>query len=152
MGHAVWDISLAQLQRANPIRFADPADHTTRITRGEYFSRQVTGYYAAGTDHGAIANVDSRTKNRTAPHPHVAANFNWLAEFLLAAQGGIQRMRGGIDLHRRPKQCVVADPHLTDIEHDTIEIEENPIAEKDVLALVAEKRRQHPNRFSAATE
>ncbi|HEU5186200.1 MAG TPA: hypothetical protein VFU01_16620 [Gemmatimonadaceae bacterium] len=61
-------------------------------------------------------------------------------------------MDGCQDLHARPEERVVADPHGTDVEHDAVEVEEHALAELDVRPVVAEERRLHPHGVAAAAE
>src|SRR5947209_2010011 len=58
-------------------------------------------------------------------------------------------MRGGIDLHRRAEQREVADLDPADVEYDAVEVEEALLAEEDVAAIVAIKRRLHPDAIAA---
>src|SRR3712207_8745990 len=53
-----------------------------------------------------------------------------------------------VDLHRWTEEGVVPDPHAADVEHDAVEVEEHPLAELDVRAVVAEERRLHPHRMN----
>ena len=50
-------------------------------------------------------------------------------------------MIGGVDLHRRPDLGAVADHDLDHVEDDAVEIQEHAVAEADVVAVVAMKRR-----------
>ena len=68
------------------------------------------------------------------------------------AQLGVHRMRGGVDLHGRAEQRVVADADLAHVEHDAVEVEEALAAEVDVRAVVAKERRLHPDIVAAGAE
>ena len=59
---------------------------------------------------------------------------------------------GGVDLDRRAEERVVADPDAAHVEHDAVEVEEHPLAELDVRAVVAEERRLHPHGVAALAE
>ena len=48
---------------------------------------------------------------------------------LLTAQLGVQRMHRSVDLDRRAKEGEAADVDRTDVEHDAVEVEENPLSE-----------------------
>ena len=63
------------------------------------------------------------------------------AEFDAAAPRlGIAGMIGGVDLRGGSDLRSIADGHFDDIQDDAIEVQENLIAEPDVVAEVAEKR------------
>jgi hypothetical protein len=59
---------------------------------------------------------------------------------------------GGVDLHRRTEERKAADAHLADVQHDAVEVEEHPLAQLDVRAVVAEEGRLHPHRVPSRTE
>src|SRR5690606_12609451 len=63
----------------------------------------------------------------------------------------VHRMGRRIDVHPGTEQDVRADPHRRDIEDDTVEVEEDVVAEADVAAVVAEERRLD-RRVRAAVE
>ncbi len=61
-------------------------------------------------------------------------------------------MGGGVNLHRRAEQREVAYRHLAHIQHHAVEIEEHALAEIDIRAVIAEKRRLHPHALPALAE
>ena len=62
----------------------------------------------------------------------------------VAPRFGVARMIGGVDLHRRPDLGAVADRDFDDVEDDAVEVEEDAVAETDVVAIVAvEGRTDH---------
>ena len=61
-------------------------------------------------------------------------------------------MERGVNLHRRPEQGVVADADRADVQHHAVEVEEHPLAELDVRAVIAEERRLHPDGVAALSE
>lgn len=63
----------------------------------------------------------------------------------------VQRMRRRVDLHGGPEQDIAADPHVGGIEH-AIEVEEDAIAQSNLLAVVAVERRFYANRFADRAE
>src|ERR1700738_667396 len=98
--------------------------------------------HAAGPDHRAVANRHAGQDNGAAPDPDITADSHRSPEFGPPAPGlGIAGMVGGVDLRRRSDLRSIADGHFDDIQDDAIEIQENFIAETDVIAKVAEKRR-----------
>src|SRR6266481_7627464 len=97
--------------------------------------------HAAGPDHRPVANRHAGQDNRAAPDPDITADSHRTPEFDAAAPGlGIAGMVGGVDLRRRSDLRSIADGHFDDIKDDAIEVQENFIAETDVVAKVAEKR------------
>ena len=95
---------------------------------------------------------DARQDERRAADPYVRSDFDGLAVLLTSPQLGVHRVHGREDLHARPEERVVADPHVADVEHDAVEVEEHPLAELDVRPVVAEERRLHPDRVAASAE
>src|SRR6266478_1375835 len=98
--------------------------------------------HAAGPDNRPVTNRHARQDNGAAPDPDIAADSHRTPELNAAAPGlGIAGMVGGVDLRRRSDLRSIADGHFDDIKDDAIEIQENFIAETDVIAKVAEERR-----------
>jgi len=50
-------------------------------------------------------------------------------------------MIGGVDLRCGSDLGAVADADFDDIQDDAVEVQENPVAETDIIAEVAEERR-----------
>src|SRR3981189_1461522 len=95
----------------------------------------------AGPDPRPVANGHAGQDNGVAPDPDVAADPHRTPEFDAAAPGlGIAGMIGGVDLRGGSDLRSIADGHFDDIKDDAIEVQENLIAEPDVIAEVAEKR------------
>jgi hypothetical protein len=61
-------------------------------------------------------------------------------------------MGGGVNLNRRSKESEIPNANLACVENDAVEVEEHPFSQEYVRSIVAEKRRLHPNRLSAAAE
>src|SRR5438445_7398270 len=61
-------------------------------------------------------------------------------------------MHRGQDLHRGAKEGEAADSNRTEVKHHTIEVEEHPLAEPDIGAVVAEKGWLHPYRLASRSE
>ena len=80
------------------------------------------------------------------------ADANGLAIFALAALGGVERVRGSVDLHRRSEPRERADAHLAHVEHDAVEVEVDAFSQVHVRAVVAEERRLHPHAVASAAE
>lgn len=77
------------------------------------------------------------------PAASMPAGMSWVT------QGGIERVRRGIDLDGGGEERVVADLDLAHVQHDAVEIEEHSLAEQDIGAAIADERRLHPGRVSA---
>src|SRR6202163_2474524 len=133
---------------------------------GLALSQSSGGSRAANADDGAprkhAAFHSSRRPDRKAPAAYVASSRRRLGLTRpgrisgdglaradvprdAAAPGlGIAGMVGGVDLRRRSNLRSIADGHFDDIQDDAIEVQENFIAETDVIAKVAEERRGGP--------
>src|SRR5229473_5416262 len=97
--------------------------------------------HAAGPDHRAVTNRHAWQDNGATADPDVAADPHRTSEFEPPApRFGIPGMVGGVDLRRRSDLRSIADGHFDDIQDDAIEVQENFIAETDVIAKVAEER------------
>ncbi len=57
-------------------------------------------------------------------------------------------MVGGEELHAGSDLRQGADHHGSDVEDDAVEIQEDAIAERDVLAVIAMERRTHDGAFA----
>src|SRR5450631_1076761 len=113
-----------------------------RISGDGYACADIPRDHAAGPDHRAITDRHTRQDNGATADPDVAADPHRTSEFEPAApRFGIAGMVGGVDLRRGSDLGAVADCHLDNIEDDAIEIQENLIAEPDIIAEVAEERR-----------
>src|SRR3954468_13569614 len=75
--------------------------------------------------------------------------MNRFAELFSPPLLRVERMQWGVELYRWTEQGEIADPDPADIEHDTVEIEEHPLAGLDVCSVVAIERRLHPYRVAA---
>jgi hypothetical protein len=112
-----------------------------RISGDGHAGADIPRDHAAGPDHRAVANGHAGQDNGAAPDPDVAADPHRTPEFDAAAPRlGIAGMIGGVDLRGGSDLRSIADGHFDDIKDDAIEVQENLIAEPDVIAEVAEKR------------
>src|SRR5690606_28674720 len=82
----------------------------------------------------------------------VVADPDGLAILLAAAQLRLEWMQRGVDLHGGAEQREAADPHPADVQDDAIEVEEHPLTELDVRAVIAIERRLHPYGVAAGAE
>src|ERR1700742_1789426 len=111
-----------------------------RISHHRRALGNVTGDHAAGTNHRPIADGNAGQDDRVASDPDVAADPHLAPELEpLAAGLGIPRVVGGIDLHRWSDLGAFTDGYLDHVKNDAVEIEENAVAQTNVVAVVAEK-------------
>src|SRR5712671_2054538 len=109
--------------------------------------------HAAGPDHRAVTNRHAWQDNGATADPDVAADPHRTSEFEPAApRFGIPGMVGGVDLRRGSDLGAIADRDLDHIEDDAIEIQEHPVAEADVVAVVAKERRADHGSSADMTE
>src|SRR5262245_17670420 len=102
----------------------------------------VPGHHAAGADHRAVADGDAGQDDRTAADPDIAADAHGTAKLEPGTpRVGITRMVRSINLHGGADLGTIADRHLDDVKDDAIEVEEDAVAEADVVAIVAMKWR-----------
>src|SRR5436309_2059750 len=106
--------------------FGNVPDNPARITGCEDPIGDVSRDHAPGPDDRLRPDANAGTDDGSPAYPHVGANCDRLGELLLPPQLGIHRVRGGVDLDGRAKQGVVADADLADVEHDAVEVEEDP--------------------------
>jgi hypothetical protein len=57
-----------------------------------------------------------------------------------------------VDLHSRAERRKASDAHRTHVQYDAVEIEEHPLPQFDIRAVVAEKWRLHPHCIAAGTK
>src|SRR5690606_27654202 len=105
----------------------------------------VASHHAPGADHAARADAHSGVHDRAAAYPYIRPYLHRLAELLSPARLRVERMHGRVDLHGRTEHRVLADAHRAYVEHDAVEVEEDPLAQLDVRAVVAVERRLHPH-------
>src|SRR5713226_10020012 len=121
--------------------------------RRQLCPRDIPRDHAAGPDHRAVTNRHARQDNGAATYPDVAADPHRSSEFEPAApRFGIPGMVGGVDLRRGSDLGAIADRDLDHIEDDAIEIQEHPVAEADVVAVVAKERRADHGSSADMTE
>src|SRR5262245_61565235 len=100
------------------------SDDLAGIAGREDFLGDVPRDHTPGTDDRLRADANAGAEDGSPADPHVRANLNRLGELLLPPQLRAHRMCGRVDLDRRTEEGEVADPHLTHIEHDAVEVEE----------------------------
>src|SRR6188474_2707350 len=128
------------------------AQHPARVAGGQHALRDVPGDDAAGSDDGARADLHARQDDCASADPDVGPNLQRLARLLAPAQRRIERMCGRVELHRGADDREAADAYRAHVEHHAVEVEEHPLAELDVGAVVAEERGLHPDRIPAGAE
>lgn len=124
----------------------------TWIACRKYIARNISRHDAPSSNDGARTNGDARQNDGAASHPDVRADDDRLAVFLPSPGRGIQWMKWRVDLHRRSKESEIPDRDGADVEHDAIEVEEDALAEVNVLAVVAVEGRLHPDGVAAGAK
>src|SRR5580692_1531266 len=100
------------------------------------------GHHAAGADDTAIADRDARQHDRATTNPHATADVNWLGEFQPGdALCAVERVRRGVELHRRRHLQIIADLNRRAIEKDAVVIDKAAVPETDIVAVIAMKAR-----------
>src|SRR5215471_5037479 len=130
----------------------DLPDNPAGVPGGEHAVRDVPGDHAPSPDDRLRAELHAGADDRPAADPHIGTDLDGLGVLLLAAQFGVQRVRGGVDLDRRAEQREVSDLHHAHVEDHAVEVEEDPFAQQDVRAVVTEERRLHSDRLPAPAE
>src|SRR5262245_22607298 len=130
----------------------DLPDNPAWVPGSEHAVRDVPRDHAPGPDDRLRADIPAGADDRPAAHPHIGTDLDGLGELLPPAQVGVHRVRGGVDLHRRAEQREVTDLDQAHVEDHTVEVEEDPLAQQDVRAVVAEEWWLHPDRLPALAE
>src|SRR5262249_43120279 len=94
-----------------PSLFRDLPDDPARVAGREHAVGDVPRDHAARPDDRPRSDLHAGTNNRPSSDPHVRADVDRLGELLPPSQFGVHRMGGGVNLHGRPEQGVVADGH-----------------------------------------
>lgn len=115
--------------------------------------RHVARHHAARTDDRVVAHGHARQHDRARADPRVATDAYRPAELQPGrALAGIAGMVRGEQLHARTDLRAVADVHFDDVEDAAIEIQEDALAEPDVVASVAMEWRADDGAFADMRE
>ena len=71
-----------------------------------------------------------------ATNPNIIANSNWNSIAIMRSTLGLETMTSCIKSHIRPNQTVIADVYFCNVEHRTIIISMEIVADMDILAKV----------------
>ena len=71
-----------------------------------------------------------------ATNPNIIANSNWNSIAIMRSTFGLETMTSCIKSHIRPNQTVIADVYFCNVEHRTIIISMEIVADMDILAKV----------------
>ena len=71
-----------------------------------------------------------------ATNPNIIANSNWNSIAIKRSTFGLETMTSCINSHIRPNQAVIADVYFCNVEHRTIIISMEIVADMDILAKV----------------
>ena len=72
-----------------------------------------------------------------ATNPNIIANSNWNSIAIKCSIFGLETMTSCINSHIRPNQTVIADVYFCNVEHRTIIISMEIVANMDILTKVA---------------
>ena len=72
-----------------------------------------------------------------ATNPNIIANSNWNSIAIKRSTFGLETMISCINSHIRPNQTVIADVYFCNVEHRTIIISMEIVANMDILTKVA---------------
>ena len=72
-----------------------------------------------------------------ATNPNIIANSNWNSIAIMRSTFGLETMTSCIESHIRPNQTVIADVYFCNVEHRTIIISMEIVANMDILTKVA---------------
>ena len=72
-----------------------------------------------------------------ATNPNIIANSNWNSIAIKRSTFGLETMTSCIKSHIRPNQTVIADVYFCNVEHRTIIISMEIVANMDILTKVA---------------
>ena len=72
-----------------------------------------------------------------ATNPNIIANSNWNSIVIKRSTFGLETMTSCINSHIRPNQTVIADVYFCNVEHRTIIISMEIVANMDILTKVA---------------
>ena len=70
-------------------------------------------------------------------NPNIIANSNWNSIAIKRSTFGLETMTSCINSHIRPNQTVIADVYFCNVEHRTIIISMEIVANMDILTKVA---------------
>ncbi len=70
-------------------------------------------------------------------NPNIIANSNWNSIAIKRSTFGLEAMTSCINSHIRPNQTVIADVYFCNVEHRTIIISMEIVANMDILTKVA---------------
>src|SRR5690606_40503093 len=85
-------------------------------------------------------------------HDALPIYLDRLSELLVPTLLGVPRVRRRVDLHGRAEERERPDAHGADVEDHAVEVEEHPLSELDVRAVVTVERRLDRHRVPARPE
>lgn len=119
----------------NGSRF-DGSENAAGVAGGEDPLGNGPGDDASCADDGFGADLHAGTDDGSAADPDVAADLDGATGFVGSTEFGIHGVGGGVDLDGGSDQRMVPDFDGADIQHDAIEIHEDPFSEGDVRSVV----------------
>src|SRR5215211_6919310 len=124
----------------------------TGVTRCKHRGGNASSDDTAGADDGARSDRDARHDDGATADPHIGAYLDRFPVFFSSPGGGIEGVQWCVDLDGRPEEGEVTDGHGTDVEHHTVEVEEDALAKANVFAIVTVERRLHPDGVAAGAK
>src|SRR5690348_3831775 len=92
---------------------------------------------ASGADDGAICDRYARQDDGAAANPDVTPDPHGSTEFETAPSDvRISRVVGRVDMHARADLTAIADDDADDVEKHAVEIDEDIVAEPDVVPVI----------------
>lgn len=117
-------------------------DYATGISGSNNSRRDVACNYAAGTNHGIVADGNTGKYTYAAAYPHIVPNSDGAGIFqALVAQFGVERMTCCVKATMRADKHMVAKGYGSCVEDDAVEVGKKMISHFNAVAVVAVKRR-----------
>lgn len=126
--------------------------HFRGVSDRDAARRDIAHDHRSSPDHASVSYRNAGADDSPGADPHIVADGNGQHIFeRRTALFGINGMLRRVDQDARRKHDVAADPHLRPVEDHAIEIDEDMIAEMDVVSVIALERRhdQHALPHSA---
>src|SRR4051812_16307251 len=134
-------VSMHSLTPAVKSRSSDLANDAAGVADRDDSGWDVLRDDAARPDHARASDRHARKDDGTAPEPDIVLDRDSCTE--LASGGallGVERVVRGQELHGRCHLHAIADRHRHDIQDHAVEVHEDVVADRDVVAVVAEER------------
>jgi len=119
-------------------------NHSTGISHRDHVGWNILRDHTPRADRRVVANGDSGTDDRPAANPNGVANRDWGGKLSSGeADGGISRVICRVDLHVGSAEDIIANMHRVAIENDAAVVHIKAIANENIAAIIAVKRRHN---------